>query len=33
VRYPGDVVVHVVRLRPDERRDETDSEAHVGLRV
>ena len=29
-RDAGDVVVHVVRLRPRERRDETDSEAHLG---
>jgi hypothetical protein len=29
-RGPGDVLVHVVRLRPRERRDETDPEAHPG---
>ena len=33
VRDSGDVVVHVVRLRPDERRDKADSETHTGLRV
>ena len=27
-REPGDVLVHVVRLRPVERRDEADAEAH-----